>query len=70
MANVVLLYFRGRTTWLHSINAPSDVTRIYDYVEAMLHAGRWLPPPAGLSEKHFQRYLVDSIDQRQCELER
>ena len=63
MANVVLLNFGGRSTWLHSIDAASDVTLIYDYAEAMLHAQRWLVPPPGLQGRHFQRYLVDSIEQ-------
>lgn len=70
MANVALIQFRGQSTWLHSINAPEDVTRIYDYVEEMLLADRWLPPPEGLRERHFQRYFADSIDQTQCALER
>jgi hypothetical protein len=63
MANVVLLNFGGRSTWLHSIDSASDVTLIYDYAEAMLHAQCWLVPPPGLQERHFQRYLVDSIEQ-------
>lgn len=70
MANVVLVNFRGQSTWLHSINDPEDVTRIYDYVEEMLFADRWLPPPDGLRQRHFQRYLADSIDQLQCVLDR
>ena len=69
MANVVLVSFRGQSTWLHSINDPEDVTRIYEYVEEMLFADRWLPPPDSLRERHFQRYLADSIDQTQCALD-
>jgi hypothetical protein len=63
MANVVLLNFGGRSTWLHSIDSASDVTLIYDYAEAMLRAHRWLSPPDKLRGKHFQRYLADSIAQ-------
>ena len=69
MANVVLIQFRGRSVWLHSVNSADDVSQIYDYVEEMLRAKRWLPPPLGLQQQHFQRYLTDSIDQRQCALE-
>ena len=65
MANVVLLVFGGRPTWLHSVNSRRDVTDIYNHAEAMLLAGRWLPPPAPLRDRHFQRYVDDSIDQ--CE---
>lgn len=66
MANVVLLTFGGRSTWLHSIDSATGVTQIYDYAEAMLRAGCWLPPPAELRDRHFQRYLVDSIGQEHC----
>ena len=66
LANVVLVVFDGRSTWLHSIDSAADVTRIYDYAEAMLRESRWLPPPAELRDRHFQRYLVDSIEQPEC----
>ena len=29
LANVVLILFRGRSVWLHSINSPDDVDSIY-----------------------------------------
>jgi cobaltochelatase CobN len=60
LANVILIVFRGRTVWLHSINSPDDVTLIYTYVERMLRAESYLDPPAGLAERHFERYLVDT----------
>lgn len=69
MANVVLLVFAGHTVWLHSIESEADVTLIYDHIETMLLAGNLLPLPAGLKDRHFQRYLDDSIDQHDCALE-
>ena len=60
LANVVLILFRGRSLWLHSINSPDDVNSIYDWVECMLRAESYLDPPAGLSERHFERYIEDS----------
>ena len=66
MANVVLLTFAGRSTWLHSINSAAVVTRIYDHAEALLRAGRWLPPAGELRGRQFQRYLIDGIDQQHC----
>ncbi len=69
MANVVLLHLGGRSTWLHSINSALDVTRIYDYAEAMLRGRCWLPPPGELRARHFQRYLVDSIEQKHCAID-
>jgi cobaltochelatase CobN len=60
LANVVLIVFRGRSVWLHSINSPDDVDLIYSYVECMLRAECYLDPPAGLAERHFERYIGDS----------
>ena len=58
LANVVLILFRGRTAWFHSINNSEDVDMIYSYVERMLFAESYLDPPAGLAERHFDRYVV------------
>lgn len=56
LANVVLLQFRGRSMWLHSINHPADVDLIYDYVESMLLSETPLEPPEALAARMFQRY--------------
>ena len=61
LANVVLLQFRGRSMWFHSINHAQDVDLIYDYVERMLQGETDLDVPGELAGRHFQRYLVDSI---------
>lgn len=57
LANVVLLLFRGRSLWLHSINNTEDVASIYSYVEAMLQANKYLDPPLELRGRMFERYL-------------
>lgn len=69
LANVILIVFRGRTVWLHSINSPDDVTLIYSYVERMLRAESYLDPPAGLAERHFERYIVDPDTAGHCTVE-
>jgi cobaltochelatase CobN len=69
LANVVMIQFRGRTVWLHSINSPADVTLIYSYVERMLLGERYLDPPAELAERHFQRYIGDTAGGRECCIE-
>ncbi len=61
LANVVLLQFRGRSLWFHSINHSNDVDLIYNYVESLLQAETDLDIPAELAGRHFQRYLVDSL---------
>lgn len=63
LANVVLLQFRGRSWWLHSINRASDVDLIYNHVEEMLQADAHLDLPDALAERHFQRYLVESAQE-------
>ena len=61
LANVVLLQFRGRSMWFHSINHAKDVDLIYNYVERMLQEETDLDLPAELAGRHFQRYLVESF---------
>ena len=61
LANVVLLQFRGRSMWFHSINDAADVDLIYNYVERMLQEETDPDVPAELAGRHFQRYLVDSL---------
>ena len=66
LANVILIQFHGQSVWLHSINSPEDVTSIYDYVEQMLERESYLDPPAALAGRHFQRYMVDTLDRNEC----
>jgi cobaltochelatase CobN len=58
LANVVLILFRGRSLWLHSINSAADVDLIYSYVENMLLAENYLEPPAHLAGRQFDRYRL------------
>ena len=60
LANVILVFFSGRSAWFHSINAPEDVTLLYDYVERMLLAERYLDPPSELAGRLFERYVTGS----------
>jgi cobaltochelatase CobN len=58
LANVVLLQFRGRSMWFHSINHAEDVDLIYDYVEQMMKGEAEMEMPAALERRLFQRYLA------------
>jgi len=60
---VVLIQFHGKSVWLHSISDVQDVDLIYDYVEQVLAAKSFLEPPSALANRHFQRCIVDTIDQ-------
>lgn len=53
LANVALLLFDGRALWFQAINSESLVLALYDYIEAMLDADAYLPPPAPLADLHF-----------------
>jgi cobaltochelatase CobN len=53
LSNVVLLFFAGHDIWFHSVQGDEHVYAIYDYIEAMLAAGDYLPPPPALTANVF-----------------
>ena len=59
LANVASLVFDGRSVWFHSVNSAWQVRQIFDYIESMLKADRFLRPPAELSEFVFNYYDWD-----------
>ena len=60
LANVANLMFDGRSIWFHSVNSASQVQLIFDYVEMMISADRFLPPPPGLASYTFNFYDWDT----------
>jgi cobaltochelatase CobN len=59
LANVANVVFDGRATWFHSVNGADEVRWIFDYVERMLAADRFLPPAEPLTELAFNFYDWD-----------
>ena len=53
LANVVMLLFDGRALYFHSMNREDLVLALYDYIEQMLAADAYLPPPPALAPLHF-----------------
>ena len=53
LANVVMLLFDGRQAWFHSISSDEQVLALYDWIEVMVDAQTWSPPPAALAAYHF-----------------
>jgi nitrile hydratase accessory protein len=53
LSNVALLLFAGHQIWFHSVTGDEQVIAIYDYIEAMVRADRYLPPPASLADQVF-----------------
>ncbi|MHC5541167.1 hypothetical protein ACYOEI_23340, partial [Singulisphaera rosea] len=56
LLNVALVLFDGRRVWFQSINHESRILAIYDYIDRMLAADRYLPPTAELAELAFDFY--------------
>ncbi len=59
LANVALLLFDGRPIWFHSVNSDRLILAIFDYIEAMLTADRYLPPPPALANHVFNGFAWD-----------
>ncbi len=56
MLNVAQVVFDGRPVWFQSINTKEQVVEIYDYIDGMLAADGYLPPPPQLSSFVFNYY--------------
>jgi cobaltochelatase CobN len=56
LANVALLFFDGHPVWFHSVNGEPQVRALFDYLERMLAAGGYLPPPPELADYVFTYY--------------
>lgn len=56
--NNALLQLLGRSIWLNDLNDPNLIPVVYDYAQAMLDAGRVLPPPSTLEGHVYERYLT------------
>src|SRR5258708_522485 len=59
LANVVSLVFDGKSIWFHSVNSEWQVRQIFDYIDFMLKADRFMQPPAEVSEYVFNYYDWD-----------
>jgi cobaltochelatase CobN len=59
LANVASLVFDGKSIWFHSVNSEWHVRQIFEYIDAMLKADRFLQPPVELVEYTFNYYDWD-----------
>ncbi|GAC1500126.1 MAG: cobaltochelatase subunit CobN [Ktedonobacteraceae bacterium] len=59
LANVTMLIFDTHNIWFHSINSENQVLALYDYIEHMLAANSYLPPPAELAVYTFTSFVWD-----------
>jgi cobaltochelatase CobN len=56
LSNVTMLMFDGRTLYFQSLNSEPLIMALLDYVDAMLAADAYLPPPPTLAELHFTAF--------------
>jgi YHS domain-containing protein len=63
VGNNALLQIHGRSLWFKDLNDARLVPMVFDYVEAMLSAGRVLSPPASLADHLFERYAAPPTEQ-------
>jgi cobaltochelatase CobN len=53
VANVVMVLFDGRQAWFHSMSTDAQMVTLYDWIEALVRAGEFSPPPAALAAYRF-----------------
>jgi cobaltochelatase CobN len=56
LSNVTMLMFDGRTLYFQSLNSEPLIMALLDYVDSMLQADAYLPPPPALAELHFTAF--------------
>jgi nitrile hydratase accessory protein len=66
LANVASLTFDGRAVWFHSVTTAEKVSLIFDYVESMIAADRFLDAPASLAPYTFNFYDWESRSAERC----
>ena len=52
-ANVVMVLFAGRQAWFHSMATEAQVVALYDWIETLVRAAQFSPPPAALAAYRF-----------------
>jgi cobaltochelatase CobN len=62
LANVALLFFDGRPVWFQSLNGEAQIRAVFDYIDRMLAADGYLPPPPELAEYVFSYYAWTHAD--------
>lgn len=59
-----MLIFDGRPIWFHSVNTGNLILAVFDYIEAMLTADHYLPPPSVLTNHVFNGFAWDGARER------
>ncbi|GIW17829.1 MAG: cobaltochelatase subunit CobN [Tepidiforma sp.] len=59
LANVCMLLFDGVTVFFHSMNSERLIGQLFDYIEALVAAGRYVPPDGELGRLAFSAMAND-----------
>ena len=51
-----MLLFDGRPLWFHSCNTKEQVVALYDYIETLVEAQGYVPPPPELADRVFSAF--------------
>jgi len=62
IGNNALLQIHGRSIWLKDLNDSRITPAVFDYAEAMLAAGRVLPPPDELRAHVCERFVSRPVN--------
>lgn len=68
LANVASLEFDGQSVFFQLISEPSQIRMIFDYIDSMISADRFLPPPAELIPFTFDYYDWNTRSQQTEEI--
>ncbi|MGB0388148.1 MAG: cobaltochelatase subunit CobN, partial [Ardenticatenaceae bacterium] len=56
LSNVVMLIFDGHPVWFQAVDSEAQALAIYDYIDQMIAANRYLSPPPELEEFVFDGF--------------
>lgn len=59
LANVCMLLFDGVSVFFHSMNSERLIVALFDYIEGLVSAGRYVPPTGELGELAFSAMAND-----------
>jgi cobaltochelatase CobN len=62
LANVAMLLFDGHSVWFHSFHTEEQVLTLYDYLDEMLTARVFLPPPPALAQFQFNGFDWSAVE--------
>jgi cobaltochelatase CobN len=63
VGNNAMLQLHGRSIWFKDLNDDRFIPMIFDYIDAMVAAGKVLTPIGGLAEHVYERYVAPPMSE-------